>query len=119
MFEQATNDMRSGASGRIAAQQFGIDQTMLRQYFKKVSESATNEVRMGYPQHRKFFSDKMENDLAAHCINLVKMHYKLSTDKVKMLAYKFAAQNQLPILRNWADEKKSRKRMAVVVYRTP
>ena len=52
---------------------------------------------MGNAQHRKIFSDKMENDLAAHCINLVKMHHGLSTNKVKMLAYELAAQNQLPI----------------------
>ena len=62
---------------------------------------------MGYAQHRKIFPDKMENDLAAHCINLVNMHHGLSTDKVKMLAYEFATQNQLPIPRNWADERKA------------
>jgi len=28
-------------------------------------------------------------------------------DKAKMLAYEFAAQNQLPILQNWTDEKKA------------
>ena len=62
---------------------------------------------MGYAQHRKIFPDKMENDLAAHCINLVNMHHGLSTDKVKMLAYEFAAQNQLPIPRNWAGERRA------------
>ena len=107
VFEQAANVMRAGASGRSAAKQFGIDQTTFRQYLKKASKGSTNEVRMGYAHHRKIFTDKMEKDLAKHCISLVKVHHGLFMDKVKMLAYEFAAQNQVPIPQNWVDDKKA------------
>ena len=47
----------------------------------------------------------MEKNFAEHCINLVKQHHGLSMDKVKMLAYKFAEQNQVPIPKNCFDNK--------------
>ena len=49
----------------------------------------------------------MEKDLAEHCINLVKQHHGLSMDKVKMLAYEFAEQNQVTTPKNWFDNRKA------------
>ena len=48
-------------------------------------------------------------DLAEHCTNLVKQHHGLSMDKVKMLAYEFAEQNQVTIRKNWSDNRKAGK----------
>ena len=62
---------------------------------------------MGHAKHRKIFTDEMEKDLAEHCINLVKQYYGLSMDKVKMLAYKFAEQNQVLIPKNWSDNRRA------------
>ena len=50
----------------------------------------------------------MEKDLAEHCISLVKQHYGLSMDKVKMLAYKFAEKKkQVTIPKSWFDNRKA------------
>ena len=108
MFKQAANAMRVDKSGRSAAKQLGIDQTTFRRYLKKVSKSSSDQVKMvGYAKHRKIFTDKMEKDLAGHCINLVKQHHGLSMDEVKMLAYKFDKQNQVPIPKNWSDNRRA------------
>ena len=62
---------------------------------------------MGYAKHRKIFTDEMEKDLAEHCINLVKQQHGLPMDKVKVLAYEFAEQSQVPIPKNWFDKRRA------------
>ena len=54
-------------SKRQAAKEFRIPESTLRHYLKKLAN-----MQMGYVQHRKMFTDKMENDLAQHCINVVR-----------------------------------------------
>ena len=92
--------MRSGISGRSAPKQFGIDQTTFPWYVNKVSKGSSDKIRIRYAKHRKIFTDVMEKDLAEHSINLVKQHYGLSMDKVKVLAYEFAEQNQVTLPKN-------------------
>ena len=107
VFKQAANPMRAGKSGRSAVKQFKIDETTFRRYLKKFSKSLLDQVKMRYAKHRKIFTDKMEKDLAEHCINLIKQHHGLSMNKVKMPAYEFAKPNQVPILKNWSDNRRA------------
>ena len=62
---------------------------------------------MGYAKHKKIFTDKREKNLTEHCINLVRQHHSLSMYKVKMPAYEFAEENQVPIPKNCSDNRNS------------
>ena len=60
---------------------------------------------MGYTKHRKVFTDKMEKDLAGHCVDMVQWYHGLTLDKMKSLAYEFAELNNVDMPQSWVDNK--------------
>ena len=69
-FENAAKEVNlNGLPKREAARKYGIDPTTLRRYLTKLKSDP--QASMGYASHRRVFTDKMETDLAEHCIEMV------------------------------------------------
>ena len=64
---------------------------------------------MGYASHRKVFTDKMETDLAEHCIEMVRRYYGLTRDKIMQVAYEFACRNNIAVPESWEKNKSAGK----------
>lgn len=105
VYKRAAQAHERGLSKRNAAKSFGIPESTFRRYLKKLDHDQT--ATMGYAQHKKVFNVVMENDLAQHCIKLVRLHHGLSPDKVRNLAFEFALNNNLQVPQSWLENQKA------------
>lgn len=94
---------------RTAAQQTGINRQTLWKIVHRTNnlENVDNNstcFQLSYGR-KSLFSKQLEDEIAAYCIDMARMGFGLSVNKVRELAYETAIKNNLPILENWKDSK--------------
>jgi len=56
---------------------------------------------------RRIFTDDQEDNIAAYCIQVSKMGYGLTIQKVRELAWEVAQKNNINVPENWQREKQA------------
>lgn len=94
---------------RTAARQKGINRQTLWKVVhcsKNLEniEDNSNCFQLSYGR-KSIFSKQLEDEIVAYCIDMARMGFGLSVNKVRELAYETAIINNLPIPQNWKDNK--------------
>jgi trimethylamine:corrinoid methyltransferase-like protein len=99
---QAIKLVSGGWAIRAAASHVNINRSALVNAIKK-STSTGNNIKLSYAS-RNIFTDEQEKSIADYCIQVCKMGYGLTIEKVRELAWEVSKQNKIPVPRNWDTE---------------
>ncbi|KAL7299271.1 hypothetical protein TKK_0007856 [Trichogramma kaykai] len=98
-----------GCTMRHAAAEFGIPLSSLSRYcaqmnIKSQKEIPENEITIGYCRPRAVFSMVQESNLAQHVKKSLRVQSRLSSLKIRRLAYEYATALGLNLPTNWKKD---------------
>lgn len=103
----AIKAIKDGRSLRDAAVEFSISKSTLWNYFKanKLSGNETVNVSLRKNDTDKVFTEEQEEELATYLDKAARLHYGLSKNAARSLAYEYANVNKIKCPEKWKEEK--------------
>jgi len=111
--QEACKLVNAGWALRAAARQANVHHQVLWKFVtkakKKESDLANIHISAFKLSHasRRIFTDDQEDNIAAYCIQVSKMGYGLTIQKVRELAWEVAQKNNINVPENWQREKQA------------
>jgi len=108
--ERAARLVDEGMKVRKSAEQCGVDRMTLTRYISSKEKGLASTFGYKANQLRlQVFSEVQEQDLCSHMNELADKFYGVSSSTCRSLAYQFANSNNIPIPRNWNENKMAAK----------
>ncbi|ESO94684.1 hypothetical protein LOTGIDRAFT_144925, partial [Lottia gigantea] len=108
VMKRAAKEVDDGKSLRSVSKDFQIDRMTLKRFIlKKMKDSQAATGYKAVSLNQSVIPPDMEQDLANHIKLMADMFHGLSLTKCRVLAYKFASQNQINMPVSWVTNCKA------------
>lgn len=117
--KEAVEDVKkNGSKISAAARNHNISKSTLLRHLKTYESTSGEFKYISNIAVKRIFDDTEESLLEGYLKKAAKLHYGLSRNELRALAFQFAATNKKEVPENWS-EKKSWKRMVQRLPATP
>lgn len=107
MTEAAKLVNKGERSCRSVAKDYEIDYSTLSRYCRKLKNSGSDNISVGYARAGRVFSDEQEKELAEYMKKAAKLYYGLTPKEVRSMAFQYALRNNISCPLKWCDQERA------------